>query len=140
MDTTAIINQAVRDAGASVSINIRVSKLEKKLLADAAKAEGKSLSAMLRQCALAEVLGRSPKSSGRCVTMTEWRFSLFDLVEKYTGEYTAKGIVVARFTTMSNAERYVVEHKAEGGGSFCHIYGPNNLRRVHEQLTAGGTK
>jgi hypothetical protein len=61
--------------------------------------------------------------------MTEWAFSLFDLVEKYTGEYTARGIVLARFTTSAGAERYVVEHKAEGGGGFCHIYGPNNLRR-----------
>ena len=31
------------------------------------------------------------------------------------------------FKRMDGATRLVVEHKAEGGGSFLHIYGPNNL-------------
>lgn len=63
--------------------------------------------------------------------MTNWAFSLFDSVEKFTGDYRAKGIIVSRFTMSNGAERYVVEHKAEGGGSFCHIYSATNLRRVH---------
>lgn len=58
----------------------------------------------------------------------EWKFSLLDEVEKFTGDYKAFGVIVSRFTLLNGAERYVVEHKAEGGGSFAHIYNPSQLR------------
>ena len=50
-----------------------------------------------------------------------------DYVKKVTGEYQIHGTVVSVFNKMGGAGRLVVEHKAEGGGSFLHIYGPNNL-------------
>jgi hypothetical protein len=55
-------------------------------------------------------------------------FKIGDLVEKHTGDYRAKGEVRGAFTMSNGALRYVVEHKAEGGGSFCHIYSGQNLR------------
>jgi hypothetical protein len=57
-------------------------------------------------------------------------FKIGDLVEKHTGDYRAKGEVRGVFTMSSGAVRYVVEHKAEGGGSFCHIYSGQNLRLI----------
>jgi hypothetical protein len=59
-----------------------------------------------------------------------FEFDYGDPVEKFTGDYTAKGEVVGRFFMKSGAARYVVEHQAEGGGSFCHIYSGKNLRRI----------
>jgi hypothetical protein len=55
-------------------------------------------------------------------------FNMGDLVEKHTGDYRAQGEVRGVFTISNGAVRYVVEHKAEGGGSFCHIYSGQNLR------------
>lgn len=57
-------------------------------------------------------------------------FKIGDRVEKFTGDYTAPGEVVGIFMMKNGAVRFVVEHKAEGGGSFCHIYSEKNLRRV----------
>ena len=53
-----------------------------------------------------------------------------DYVKKVTGEYQIHGTVVSVFNKMDGAARLVVEHKAEGGGSFLHIYGPNNLQLI----------
>ena len=57
-------------------------------------------------------------------------FNIGDKVEKFTGDYKAKGEVRGQFFMKNGALRYVVEHKADGGGSFCHIYSAKNLRRV----------
>lgn len=57
-------------------------------------------------------------------------FKVGDPVEKHTGDYHAKGEVRGIFAMKNGAIRYVVEHPAEGGGSFCHIYSEKNLRRV----------
>ena len=54
-------------------------------------------------------------------------FAVGDYVKKVTGEYQIYGTVVSVFKKIDGATRLVVEHKAEGGGSFLHIYGPNNL-------------
>jgi hypothetical protein len=54
-------------------------------------------------------------------------------VEKYTGDYTARGKVVARFYLFpetKSAPRYVVRHQAGGDGFFCHIYNQSQLRSV----------
>lgn len=50
-----------------------------------------------------------------------------DKVKKVTGDYKIKGEVRAVFTMVNGAVRVVVEHKAEGGGSFLHIYSEGNL-------------
>ena len=55
-------------------------------------------------------------------------FKIGDYVKKITGEYQIYGTVVSVFKKIDGATRLVVEHKAEGGGSFLHIYGPNNLK------------
>jgi len=49
-------------------------------------------------------------------------FMIGEQVEKHTGDYTARGEVRAVFALKNGAIRFVVEHQAEGGGSFCHIY------------------
>jgi hypothetical protein len=52
-----------------------------------------------------------------------------DMVMKVTGDYHIKGEIRGSFTLSGTDKvRYVVEHKAEGGGSFCHIYSGSNLR------------
>lgn len=60
--------------------------------------------------------------------MNKYEYDTGDAVEKHTGEYQAYGEIRACFTTSAGAVRYVVEHKAEGGGSFLHIYNGNQLR------------
>lgn len=60
--------------------------------------------------------------------MSERSFTVGSEVDKVTGDYRVRGVVVSRFRMLSGAERYVVEIQAQGGGSFCHIYGPHNLR------------
>jgi len=58
-------------------------------------------------------------------------FVLYERVEKFTGDYRARGVIVAIFrVTKDGPLRYVVRHEAEGGGFFCHIYSGANLRRV----------
>ena len=57
-------------------------------------------------------------------------FQIGDYVKKVTGEYHIYGTVVSVFNKLDGATRLVVEHKAEGGGSFLHIYGPNNLEYI----------
>lgn len=54
-------------------------------------------------------------------------FKINDLVNKVTGDYQIRGIVRSVFTKCNGETRLVVEHRAEGGGSFLHIYGPSNL-------------
>ncbi|WP_197434739.1 hypothetical protein [Agrobacterium vitis] len=65
---------------------------------------------------------------GLCALPIPMPFAIGDLVEKHTGDYTAKGEVRGIFATTRGAVRYVVEHQADGGGSFCHIYSEKNLR------------
>lgn len=48
-------------------------------------------------------------------------------VRKVTGEYRVSGEVRSVFTKADGTVRLVVEHTAEGGGSFLHIYGEANL-------------
>ena len=57
-------------------------------------------------------------------------FQIGDYVKKVTGEYQIHGTVVSVFEKIDGATRLVVEHYAEGGGSFLHIYGPSNLQLV----------
>ena len=59
--------------------------------------------------------------------MSNIDYAIGDYVKKVTGEYQIHGTVVSVFKKMDGATRLVVEHVAEGGGSFLHIYGPNNL-------------
>lgn len=59
--------------------------------------------------------------------MSNIEYVVGDYVKKVTGEYQIYGTVVSVFQKLDGATRLVVEHKAEGGGSFLHIYGPNNL-------------
>lgn len=54
-------------------------------------------------------------------------FKVKDRVRKVTGEYNISGEVRSVFTKANGQIRLVVEHNAEGGGSFLHIYGPDNL-------------
>ncbi|WP_234911306.1 hypothetical protein [Allorhizobium taibaishanense] len=63
-------------------------------------------------------------------------FKIGDMVEKYTGDYSARGEVRGIFATTRGAVRYVVEHQAEGGGSFCHIYSEHNLRLARRLPTS----
>lgn len=63
-------------------------------------------------------------------------FKINDLVNKVTGDYKIKGIVRSVFTKCNGETRLVVEHRAEGGGSFLHIYGPSNLVLLTEEEQA----
>lgn len=54
-------------------------------------------------------------------------FHIGQPVRKVTGEYRITGEVRSVFTKADGTTRLVVEHNAEGGGSFLHIYGPQNL-------------
>lgn len=75
-------------------------------------------------------LTKLDKMLGLCARVVPQPFSIGDKVEKHTGDYHAKGEVRGIFAMKNGAIRYVVEHPAEGGGSFCHIYSENNLRKV----------
>lgn len=55
------------------------------------------------------------------------KFDVGQRVRKVTGEYHISGEVRSVFTKADGAERLVVEHTAEGGGSFLHIYSAANL-------------
>lgn len=57
-------------------------------------------------------------------------FLVGDYVKKVTGDYQIHGTVVSVFKKIDGATRLVVEHRAERGGSFLHIYGPNNLEYI----------
>lgn len=59
-------------------------------------------------------------------------FQIGDRVFKVTGDYHIYGEVRAVFTKADGTTRYVVEHKAEGGGSFLHIYGRQNLELAND--------
>lgn len=68
------------------------------------------------------------------------RFKRGDKVIK-VGAYRIPGVVRARFfmdenETLDNL-RYVVVHKAEGGGRFAHIYGDANLEPDPTANTSG---
>lgn len=58
------------------------------------------------------------------------QFEVGDTVLKHTGEYNIQGEVRSVFTKKDGAVRLVVEHQAEGGGSFLHIYGEGNLTLI----------
>lgn len=61
-----------------------------------------------------------------------------DKVLKATGDYHIEGFVVAAFYTYWWRKlRYVVEHRAEGGGSFCHIYAHDNLKLLKKANAHG---
>lgn len=60
---------------------------------------------------------------------------LLDLGEevmKVTGDYRIRGIVRSRFAMGNGAVRYAVEHRADGGGSFLHVYSRANLERLED--------
>jgi len=58
------------------------------------------------------------------------KFVVGDKVRKVTGEYRINGEVRAVFTKADGTVRLVVEHNAEGGGSFLHIYSEANLEMI----------
>lgn len=60
--------------------------------------------------------------------MNEYKFKIGQKVRKVTGEYNITGEVRSVFTKSDGSIRIVVEHTAEGGGSFLHIYSEANLR------------
>jgi hypothetical protein len=59
-------------------------------------------------------------------------FEVGQHVMKVTGDYHIQGEIRSRFTMRNGAVRYVVEHRAEGGGSFLHIYAGKNLQLLPE--------
>lgn len=59
-------------------------------------------------------------------------FQIGDRVLKVTGDYHIYGEVRSIFTKADGSERLVVEHKAEGGGSFLHIYNASNLELAND--------
>lgn len=54
-------------------------------------------------------------------------YKVGDKVRKVTGDYQIVGVVRSVFEMENGNTRLVVEHKAEGGGSFLHIYSEKNL-------------
>jgi hypothetical protein len=65
-------------------------------------------------------------------TLVPVAFMVGDKVRKVTGEYHINGEVRSVFTKADGTVRLVVEHNAEGGGSFLHIYGEANLELISE--------
>lgn len=59
--------------------------------------------------------------------MSNPKFKIGDHVVKVTGDYRISGEVRSVFSMVNGSIRIVVEHKAEGGGSFLHVYGEANL-------------
>ena len=57
-------------------------------------------------------------------------FHIGQRVKKVTGEYQISGTVRSVLTKEDGSIRLVVEHKAEGGGSFLHIYSEANLEAL----------
>ena len=53
------------------------------------------------------------------------QFKVGDKVEKVTGDYTFKGIIVAVFKKLDGKTRYV----AENGEGLLHIYSASNLAK-----------
>lgn len=51
-------------------------------------------------------------------------FNYGDAVEKKTGDYSFKGIVVARFRKLSGVARYVIENQ----DGILHIFSESNLK------------
>lgn len=62
----------------------------------------------------------------------EHPFHVGQRVKKVTGDYRITGTIRSIFLTGSKHIRLVVEHQAEGGGSFLHIYSPKNLAPLDE--------
>ena len=52
------------------------------------------------------------------------KFQVGDKVKKITGDYSFDGTVVAAFTMLNSAERYVVEHSE---CHMLHIFSEKNL-------------
>jgi hypothetical protein len=63
-----------------------------------------------------------------CDALPPHKFNIGDPVYKFTGDYQIFGEVRGVFTMAGGAVRYAVEHKAEGGGSFLHVYSEANLQ------------
>ena len=55
------------------------------------------------------------------------KYRVGDKVKKITGDYSFDGTVVAAFTMLGGAERYVVEH---GQCHMLHIFNEKNLALV----------
>lgn len=58
------------------------------------------------------------------------KFKVGDVVEKTKGDYYFMGWVVAAFTKVNGAERYVVENQA----GILHVYSEGNLDWVKEDV------
>jgi hypothetical protein len=80
------------------------------------------------EAAIANLIELGFGREGKLSPLPPHKFNIGDPVEKFTGDYHAPGVVRGIFTMSSGALRYNVEHKAEGGGSFVHIYSESNLR------------
>ena len=61
----------------------------------------------------------------------EAKFPVGTVVEKCTGDYHLKGIVVGTALTLAGKERFIVEHHPVATG-LLHIYSENNLRKVED--------
>jgi hypothetical protein len=61
-----------------------------------------------------------------------------DYVVKVRG-YRVFGVVAGVVET-ANGRRVVVEHQAEGGGSFVHIYAPEHIAPAERPASAGGLR
>jgi hypothetical protein len=59
-----------------------------------------------------------------------FEFPKFQAVKKRAG-YRFPGIIVARYRTLSGANRYVVECTAKGAQGCQHIFSGNQLQRIN---------